>query len=105
MWLYTHFVDILTVLGSALPPIGAIILADFFILNRGKYKDFSKMRFKKVNWIALLAWVLGVVSAVAFPGIPPINALIAAALSHVLITLVVEKVILKNTMKAKVEEV
>jgi len=105
MWLYTHFVDFLTVLGSALPPIGAIILADFFILNRGKYKDFSKMRFKKVNWIALLAWVLGVVSAVAFPGIPPINALIAAALSHVLITLVVEKVILKNTMKAKVEEV
>src|SRR5699024_6316228 len=28
MWLYNHFVDFLTVLGSALPPIGAIILAD-----------------------------------------------------------------------------
>src|SRR5699024_8940580 len=60
MWLYTHFVDFLTILGSALPPIGAIILADFFILNRGKYKAFHEMNFREFNWIALFAWVSGV---------------------------------------------
>lgn len=92
MWLYNHFVDFLTVLGSALPPIGAIILADFFILNRGHYKPFHEMTFRGVNWIAVLAWGLGIVAATVIPGIPPINALIGSAVMYVLISKVVDNI-------------
>ncbi|NEU30539.1 cytosine permease [bacterium LRH843] len=83
MWLYNNFVGFLTVLGSTLPPIGAIILADYFLIKRGKYQPFETMTFKSVNWIAILAWVGGVVIANVTPGIPPINALLGSALIYV----------------------
>ncbi len=92
MWLYNNFVGFLTLLGSALPPIGAIILADFFILNRGNYKAFKEMSFKSFNWIAIVAWGAGVAAALWIPGIPPINALISSAIVHVAVTKLVDQV-------------
>lgn len=104
MWLYNNFVGFLTVLGSALPPIGAIILTDFFILHRGNYPIFKDMKFKSFNWVAMLAWASGIAAATFVPGIPPINALISSAMVHVVVTKIVtkmndEKVILSNTEK------
>ncbi|WP_042354206.1 cytosine permease [Bacillus rubiinfantis] len=86
MWLYNNFTGFLTILGSALPPIGAIILADYFIVNRGKYPSFEGMKFKAVNWTAILAWVVGVALAKYMPGIPPINGLLGAAVIYVAAT-------------------
>ncbi len=85
MWLYNNFVGFLTILGSTLPSIGAIILADYFILKRGKYEPFETMTFKAVNWVAILAWVCGVVIAKFAPGIPPINALLGSAIIYVVV--------------------
>jgi cytosine permease len=87
MWLYNNFVGWLTFLGATLPPIGAIILADYFILNRGKYAKYKDMQFKNVNWIALVSWGLGVLAAQDFvPGVAPLNALIGSAVSYVIIS-------------------
>ncbi|AIF43983.1 cytosine permease [Virgibacillus sp. SK37] len=104
MWLYTNFVGFLTLLGSALPPIGAIILADFFILNRGNYQAFKTMKFKSFNWVAILAWGSGIAAATFIPGIPPINALIGSAVIHVAVTKLVaqfsdKEVIITNKEK------
>ncbi|CAM3904580.1 cytosine permease [Mesobacillus zeae] len=79
MWLYNNFVGFLTILGAALPPIGAIIIADYFILNRGKYRSFENMKFKSVNWLALTAWGAAVMIAKFAPGIPPLNGILGAA--------------------------
>lgn len=86
MWLYNNFVDWLTILGSTLPSIGAIILADFFIVNRGKYKKFKEMKFKAVNWTAIAAWAAGVAIAEFVPGIPPINSLLGSVVTFVLLS-------------------
>ncbi|RYI27850.1 cytosine permease [Bacillus infantis] len=86
MWLYNNFVGWLTILGAALPPVGAIIMADYFIINRGKYKKFEQMTFKAVNWPAMIAWGAGVGAANFIPGIPPVNALLGAAITFVVIT-------------------
>ncbi len=91
MWLYNNFVGFLTVLGSALPPIGAIIAADYFILNRGKYPAFENMAFKAVNWSAIAAWAIGAALARFLPGIPPLNGIIGAAAAYVAISLAVQK--------------
>ncbi|HZG71217.1 MAG TPA: cytosine permease [Chondromyces sp.] len=79
MWLYNNFTGWLTFLGSFLPPIGAIILADYFLVNRKRYENFSAESFKSVNWIAIMAWAAGVLAAELLSGIPPLNALIASA--------------------------
>jgi len=85
MWLYNNFVGFLTLLGSTLPSIGAIVLADYFILKRGKYESFEKMTFKAVNWVAIFAWVGGVLIAKFAPGIPPINAILGSAIIYVVV--------------------
>lgn len=91
MWLYNNFVGFLTLLGSALPPIGAIIMADFFILNRGKYTNFEKKIFKSVNWNAMAAWAIGTAAAMFLPGIPPLNGLIGTAFVYTVLSVAVQK--------------
>lgn len=86
MWLYNNFVDWLTILGSTLPSIGAIILADFFIVNRNRYKRFEEMTFKTVNWIAIVAWGAGVAVAELAPGIPPVNSLLSSVIVFVVLS-------------------
>ena len=84
MWLYNNFVDFLTLLGSALPSIGAIILADYFIVRKKQYQAFSTTKFKAVNPIALFAWLCGIILANFVPGIPPLNALIGTSVIYVI---------------------
>ncbi|WP_080872000.1 cytosine permease [Oceanobacillus timonensis] len=84
MWLYNNFVGFLNVLGSALPSIGAIILADYFLVRRRKYAPFETMTFQSVNWVAIVAWAGGVAIANFVPGIPPINALIGTSVIYVI---------------------
>lgn len=85
MWLYNNFVGFLTLLGAAVPSIGAIILADYFIVKRRKYSKFEEMTFKNVNWIAIISWAVGVALAQFAPGIPPINALIGTIILYVVL--------------------
>lgn len=83
MWLYNNFVGFLNILGSALPSIGAIILADYFLVKRRQYQPFETMKFKAVNWVAIVAWAGGVAIANFVPGIPPINALLGTSVIYV----------------------
>lgn len=83
LWLYHNFVGWLAFLSSALPPIGAILIADFFILARGRYAALDAARFKDVNWTAIAAWAIGFGAANLVPGIPPINAVVAALIVYV----------------------
>jgi len=105
MWLYNHFVGWLSILGAALPPIGAIILADYFIVRRGNYKEFKDMKFKQVNWVAILAWGTGVMAANLVRGIPPINGLLGAAVTFVIVSKLVAQLEAKKTVMTKFEEV
>lgn len=85
MWLYNNFVDFLTLLGTALPSIGAIILADYFIVKRRKYESFETAKFQAVNWFAIIAWVVGLAAANFLPGIPPINSLIGTSVTYIVL--------------------
>lgn len=102
MWLYNNFVGWLTLLGAALPPIGAILLADYFILNRGKYKSFERMTFKVVNWPALIAWGAGFACAQFVPGIPPLNGIIGSVIVYLCVSYVLKKVVSTNADVEKV---
>lgn len=92
MWLYNNFTGFLTTLGSVLPPIGAILIADYFIVRRGKYPAFETMTFKAVNWNAMIAWAIGAGAAKFLPGIPPLNGLIGAAVVYVVLSVITAKV-------------
>lgn len=85
IWLNNNFVGWLSLLNLTLPPIGAILLADYLFIRKGHYPAYEQARFDSVNINAILAWAVGVVAAGYIPGIAPINGVLAAAICHILI--------------------
>ena len=78
IWLYWNFVGWLNILNCALPPIGVIVILDFF-KNRGKYKGGDKS--VSVNWFNIASIVVGALVANLLPwGIAALNAMAVAAI-------------------------
>ncbi|MEG1482272.1 cytosine permease [Clostridium sp.] len=90
LFLYNNFMGWLGFLNSFMPAVGGVIIADYFILNKGKYKELSEVKFININFIAIVAWLVGVVGAMILQGIAPLNSVIIAIISHVVITKVVQ---------------
>lgn len=80
--MYNFLIPYLILLGTFIPPIGGVIMSDFFLKHKGLYPKLAEMEFNKINWAGILAYVAG--SAVAYysPGIPPINGIVAAFVSY-----------------------
>lgn len=85
LWFYNNFVGWLGLLSSALPPVGAILPADYFLVRKGNYPDYETTTFANINPSALIAWVAGIAAPLMLPGIAPINGVIVAAISHVIL--------------------
>ena len=77
---YNNFISWLVILGSTIPSIGAIILADYFLLRRKS--GYQLKEIKNVNLNAIVAWVIGILAANFIPGVPPVNAIIASVLVY-----------------------
>ena len=64
-------VPFLLALGTAIPPLGGVILADFFVCRRGRYPDLEKP--PAFVWSGFLAYGVGVAAAWFLPGVPPLT--------------------------------
>ena len=81
MWLYYNFVGWLSFLNATLPPIGLILVLDYF-MHRKNYET-DKPVIAKVNIGAVLGVVLGALVGNFVPwGIASINAMIVAAICY-----------------------
>lgn len=77
IWLYWNFVGWLNILNCALPPIGIIVILDYFV-NRAKFEPGCQEA--AVNWFNIGGIVIGAIAANAIPwGIAAINAMVVAA--------------------------
>lgn len=85
IWLNNNFIEFLTFLNSMLPPIGGIIIADFFFVNKRKYEKIENVKFKSINPIAIISFLIGFSTAhlIKF-GITAINVLIITIISYVI---------------------
>ncbi len=81
IWLYYNFVGWLNILNCALPPIGIIVILDFF-LRKNYYRDM-KARMENVNWFNVSGVVIGAVAAnLIHWGIAAVNAMAVAAVCY-----------------------
>ncbi len=81
IWLYYNFCGWLNILNCALPPIGIIVILDFF-LNRNKYQNGNKAT-SAVNWFNVAGVVIGAVAAnMIHWGIAAVNAMAVAAVCY-----------------------
>lgn len=80
IWLYYNFCGWLNILNCALPPIGIIVMLDFF-KNRNKYEIDENA--PVVNWFNVAGIVLGAIVANVFHwGIAALNAMVVAAICY-----------------------
>jgi cytosine permease len=83
IWLYNNFVSWLNILSATLPPLGVILVLDYFI-NKERYRDdFVPVR--KVNIGAVVGVAIGALVANLLPwGIAPLNAMVVSAVCYLI---------------------
>lgn len=85
IWLNNNFTAFLTFLNSMLPPVGGIIIADYFFIKKRKYENLKEAKIKNINWIAIIAFLAGfIVANIVTVGIIALNAIITTMLVYVI---------------------
>ena len=79
-----HFESFLYVLGDLMLPTMGVILADYWIVNKGKSENFKTT--DGFNWLGIISWLAGygVIRLIPY-GIPFAQGIIAAALLYVIL--------------------
>lgn len=80
--MYNYLIPFLILLGTFIPPIGGVIMADFWIRHRGEYPKLSSITLPDFNWLGLSAYVLGAAAAYFSPFLPPIVGVGVAAIVY-----------------------
>ncbi|MGI5989089.1 MAG: cytosine permease [Lachnospiraceae bacterium] len=90
LWLYNNFTSWLSFLNATLPPVGGIIILDFF-MNRDLYKE-GKVYLDDVNWGAIVGVIVGaLIGNFVSVGISSINAMAAACAIYAVYTKLIKK--------------
>lgn len=86
--IYENLVNYLILLGTFIPPIGGVIMADYWLYRRGNFPTLEQP-LPAFNWAGIIAYVLA--SAIAYFssesgfGIAPINGIVAAVIIYTLL--------------------
>ena len=83
LYLYNHFVGWLAFLNTMLPAIGGVLIADYYMVRKGRYTRLEESHFDSVRPAALVAWAAGVLAARHLPGIAPLNSVLCAMAVYV----------------------
>jgi len=85
IWINNNFTAFLTLLNSMLPPIGGVVIADYFFIKKLKYNKIEVTKFKEINPIAIISFIIGfLVSNFISFGIPAINAIISTIIVYII---------------------
>ena len=94
--LYENFTSFLTLLGTFIPPVGAVIITHYF-LNKDDVTSDVFDKENKLNITALIAVVLGALAALLIPvGIAAINGLLISAVAYFILVKVMPKTANEN---------
>ena len=80
LYLYANFINWLTFLNMLLPSIGGVLIADFFIINNGRYGTHH--HFRTIRWAGIIAWLAGVCAAVFLPGVKSLNSVMLSIIVY-----------------------
>ena len=83
VWLYNNFISYLNILNGTLPPLGALIILDYF-LHKDNYKAGSAAA-RNVNWGSILGVAAGaLVGNLVHWGITSVNAMVTACVVYLI---------------------
>lgn len=81
--IYDYLATYLTMLGIFIPPLGGVIMGDYFFVWKGEIPVLSDMEFSQIRWSGITSYILGSGAAIIGNtmelGIPALNGIIVAA--------------------------
>ena len=80
--MYALLIPYMVMMGVLIPPLGGVIMADFFVRHRGRYPVLNETAALRFNRQGLAAYAAGSLAALVIPGIPPVNGIVAAFLLY-----------------------
>ena len=80
--MYEWLVPYLILLGTLIPPLGGIILADYLVAGKTRGWELDSPHIPAVNPAGAGAYVLAVLAARYLPGIAPVNGVLAGAAAY-----------------------
>lgn len=81
--MYEMLIPFLILLGSIIPPVGGVILADFWYRHRGRYPAIASARLPRFNIAGLAAYAIGAALAYASPWIAPLVGIAASSFCYI----------------------
>jgi len=99
--MYELLIPFLILLGSVIPPIGGVIMADFFYAHRGNYPKLVNADLPAFNVVGLGAYFIGAICAYVSPWVAPLVG-IAVAIAAYVVLFEVRKVLLARRLSAGV---
>lgn len=90
--MYEWLIPFLVLLGSIIPPVGGVIMADFWYRHRGKYPTLASVSLPRYNLAGLFAYAVGAVLAYSSPWVAPLVGIGASALCYIVLLEVVARV-------------
>lgn len=82
---YNFLVGYLEIVGTFIPPVGAIVAADYFVKRRRRLPTLEEARLPGFNWAGLLSYVIASSIAQFSPGIAPVNGILAGFVFYVVL--------------------
>ncbi len=89
--MYNMLIPFLVLLGSFIPPIGGVIMADFWLNHKGQYPKLSEVTLPAFNWAGLSAYFIGSACAYFSPFVPPVVGVAAAVVAYAVLMKVSSK--------------
>ena len=83
--MYEMLIPFLVLLGSVIPPIGGVIMADFWYRHHGKYPQLASVSLPRYNLRGLVSYAVGAILAYSSPWIAPLVGIAASALCYVVL--------------------
>lgn len=81
--MYELLIPFLLLLGAIIPPIGGVIMADFWFKYRGQYPSLATAKLPNFNWIGLISYAIGSLAAYSSPWIAPIVGIICSSACYI----------------------
>lgn len=83
--MYEMLIPFLVLLGSIIPPIGGVIMADFWFRHRGKYPALASVQLPRYNLAGLTAYAVGALLAYLSPWVAPLVGIGASAIVYIVL--------------------
>jgi len=80
--MYNYLIPYLILLGTFIPPLGGVIMADFWVKYRGKYPVLDSAALPNFNYAGLIAYGIACACAYFTPVLPPVIGVLVAALVY-----------------------